>query len=66
MSTGAEALQKVREAGLTKEFTKDPVGTLEKAGVDTNALRIHQTSAAEGATHSACASVGCGVCASVG
>ncbi len=66
MTTGSEALQKVRDAGLTKEFTEDPVRVLKKVGVDTSDLRIHQTRPAEGATHGACVSVGCVVCGSVG
>ena len=66
MSKSQEAMKKVREAGLTKEFMENPVATLKKAGVDTSDLRVHQTMAAEGSTHGGCVSVGCGVCASIG
>ncbi|OUS24544.1 hypothetical protein A9Q99_24420 [Gammaproteobacteria bacterium 45_16_T64] len=65
-NSGSDALKKVRDAGLTKDFMDDPVGTLGKAGVDTGDLKIHKTTVAEGATHGACASVGCVACASVG
>ena len=59
-------LQKVRDAGLIKEFIAKPVETLDKLGVDSSDLRLHQTKVVEGATHSACVSSGCGACVSVG
>ena len=63
---GKEAMKTVREAGKTADFLNDPVATLKSLGVDTTNLRIHKTSAAEGATHSTCVSGGCGVCVSTG
>jgi len=60
------AMQKVRDANMMKDFMQDPVATLKKVGVDPSGMQVSQTNAKLGAMHSACASVGCGVCASVG
>lgn len=65
-NVNGEILKKVRDAGLAKEFMADPMSTLDKLGVETSDLKVHQTKAAEGATHGACASAGCGACVSIG
>lgn len=66
-NSGVSALKKVRDANLMKEFMQDPAATLQKAGVDTSGMQVSKSNAAVGgALHSACVSVGCGACASVG
>ena len=62
------AMQKIRaDRGLGKQFIDDPAGTVTSLGVDVSQHRIHKTEPVPtGATHGACVSGGCGVCASAG
>jgi hypothetical protein len=68
------AFEKIRsDKGLAKQFTEDPAGVLQNLGVDTAQLKITKTvpvssqaAVAASADISACVSVGCIVCASIG
>lgn len=57
---------------LSKEFVASPLQTLSSLGVDTSNLKVTPNSnsntiaRASAANASACVSIGCGVCASVG
>ena len=63
-----EAMRALRSDPVKgRAFLNDPAGTLSSMGVDTSQHRIMKTDhVPTGATHGACASVGCGACASVG
>lgn len=63
-----EALRTLRaDPEKGRAFMSDPSGTLSSMGVDVSQHKISTTQhVPTGATHGACGSAGCGVCASVG
>jgi hypothetical protein len=74
MTALGTAFEKIRsDRSLAKEFTENPAGVLQNLGVDTTQLKITKTvpvstqdAVVASADISACVSVGCIVCASIG